>query len=236
MKFTRPTVRVTLFYSWVCLHYTFAVRSLILRCWTGSYMTILSKSNYRVRLNVNMNIADSISFYFNFGKGGSFYRRVLEEYQQPCMKNFQHLKLFCFHFPFLSLFLFLFLLHFSLFSFFFPSYDRSFSFRYGLRTLKEKKLTSNGFRANTLIYCLSHVNLTFVFQKWYSGSCTWWEATVRDLIFSFEVLGSSKKWSPVERVKHTMYTHQHKFYHCCLPPYSYPSPVRTISASLGCSK
>ena len=138
MKFTRPTVRVTLFYSWVCLHYTFAVRSLILRCWTGSYMTILSKSNYRVRLNVNMNIADSISFYFNFGKGCSFYRRVLEEYQQPCRKNFQHLKLFCFHFPFLSLFLFLFLLHFSLFSFFFPSYDRSFSFRYGVRTLKEK--------------------------------------------------------------------------------------------------
>ena len=32
-------------------------------------MTILSKSNYPVRLNVNMNIADSISFYFNFGKG-----------------------------------------------------------------------------------------------------------------------------------------------------------------------
>ena len=235
MKFTRPTVRVTLFYSWVCLHYTFAVRSLILRCWTGSYMTILSKSNYRVRLNVNMNIADSISFYFNFGKGGSFYRRVLEDYQQPCRKNFQHLKLFCFHFPFLSL---SFSLSPSLFTFLFlfPFLRSVFLFSIWSKDVERKKLTSNGFRANTLIYCLSHVNLTFVFQKWYSSSCTWWEATVRDLIFSFEVLGSSKKWSPVERVKHTMYTHQHKFYHCCLPPYSYPSPVRTISASLGCSK
>ena len=29
----------------------------------GSYIIILSKSNYRVRLNVNMNIVDSISFY-----------------------------------------------------------------------------------------------------------------------------------------------------------------------------
>ena len=29
----------------------------------GSYIMILSKSNYRVRLNVNMNIVDSISFY-----------------------------------------------------------------------------------------------------------------------------------------------------------------------------
>ena len=31
-----------------------------------------SKSNNRVRLNVNMNIADSISFYFNFGKSHYF--------------------------------------------------------------------------------------------------------------------------------------------------------------------
>ena len=38
----------------------------------GSHMTIFSKSNYRVRLNVNMDIADSISFYFNFGKGYHF--------------------------------------------------------------------------------------------------------------------------------------------------------------------
>ena len=35
----------------------------------GSHMTIPSKSNYHVRLNVNMNIADSIPLYFNFRKG-----------------------------------------------------------------------------------------------------------------------------------------------------------------------
>ena len=35
-------------------------------------MTIFSKSNYRVRIDVNMDIADSISFYFNFGKGYHF--------------------------------------------------------------------------------------------------------------------------------------------------------------------
>ena len=42
------------------LHHTFAVRNLILRCLTGSHMAILSKSNYRVRLNTNIAIADSI--------------------------------------------------------------------------------------------------------------------------------------------------------------------------------
>ena len=35
-------------------------------------MTILSKSNYHVRLNVKMDIADSISFNFNFGNGYYF--------------------------------------------------------------------------------------------------------------------------------------------------------------------
>ena len=39
-------------------------------------MTILSKSNYRVRLNVNMNITDSISIYLNFGKGHYLVLRV----------------------------------------------------------------------------------------------------------------------------------------------------------------
>ena len=34
----------------------------IITCLTGN-MTILSRSNYRVGLNVNMNIADLISFY-----------------------------------------------------------------------------------------------------------------------------------------------------------------------------
>ena len=35
-------------------------------------MTILSMSNYRVRLTVNMNIANSVSLHFNFGKGYYF--------------------------------------------------------------------------------------------------------------------------------------------------------------------
>ena len=39
-------------------------------------MTILPKLNYRVRLNVKMDIADSISFYFNLGKGHYFGLRV----------------------------------------------------------------------------------------------------------------------------------------------------------------
>ena len=55
---------------------TSAVRNLFLRSLTYSHMTILSKSNYCVRLNKNMNIADSISFYFNFGKGCYFVFRV----------------------------------------------------------------------------------------------------------------------------------------------------------------
>ena len=71
MKFTYPAVRLTPFYLWVCLYHTFAAR-----CLRGSHLTILSKSNYRVRLNVNMKIADSISFYFNFGKGHHFVLRV----------------------------------------------------------------------------------------------------------------------------------------------------------------
>ena len=77
MKFTHPAVALPPFYLWVCLHHKFAVRNIILRCLTGSHMTILSKSNYRVRLNVNMNITDSISFYFNFVKGHYFVFGVL---------------------------------------------------------------------------------------------------------------------------------------------------------------
>ena len=49
-------------------------------------MTILSKSNYRVRLNVNMDIADSISFYFNFGKGYHFVLR-LKQHIFPIMQG-----------------------------------------------------------------------------------------------------------------------------------------------------
>ena len=62
------------------MHYTFAVRNLILRCLTGSHMTILSKSNGRVRLNVNMDIADSISFYLNLGKSHYFVLRLKQHF------------------------------------------------------------------------------------------------------------------------------------------------------------
>ena len=72
MNFNYLAVELIPFYPWVCSHHTLAVRNLILRCLTGSHMTMLSKSNYHVRLNVNMDIADSISFYFNFGKGYHF--------------------------------------------------------------------------------------------------------------------------------------------------------------------
>ena len=75
MKFTYLAVEVIPFYPWVSLHHTFAVRNLILRCLTGSHMTILSKSNYRVRLDVNMELADSFPIYFNFGKGYHFVLR-----------------------------------------------------------------------------------------------------------------------------------------------------------------
>ena len=73
---TRCGIRTNSIYPWVCLHYTFAVRNLILRCLTGSHMTMSSKSNYRVSLNVNMDIADWISIYFNFGKGDYFVIKV----------------------------------------------------------------------------------------------------------------------------------------------------------------
>ena len=45
-------------------------------------MTKLSNSNYRVRLNINMNIADSIKFYFNFGKGHYFVIRVKKHFDK----------------------------------------------------------------------------------------------------------------------------------------------------------
>ena len=72
MKFTPHAAGLTPFYPWVCLLLTFALGNLILRCLTGSYMTIFSKSNYRVKLKVNMNIAD-------FGKGRYFVLRVKQQ-------------------------------------------------------------------------------------------------------------------------------------------------------------
>ena len=78
MKFTHSAPELTPFYPWVCLHHPFSVRNLILRCLTGSHMTILS--NYRVRLYVNIDIADSISFYFNFGKGHYFVPRLKQHF------------------------------------------------------------------------------------------------------------------------------------------------------------
>ena len=80
MKFTHSAVVQIPFYPRVCSHNSFAVRNLILRCLTGSHMTIFSKSNHRVRLNVNMDIADSISFYFNFGKGYHFFLRLKQHF------------------------------------------------------------------------------------------------------------------------------------------------------------
>ena len=52
----------------------------ISRCRTGSHMIILPKSNYRVRLNVNTDITDLISFYFNFWKGYHFVLRLLQHF------------------------------------------------------------------------------------------------------------------------------------------------------------
>ena len=43
-------------------------------------MTILTKLNYRVRLNVNMDIADSNTFYFNLRKGHYFGLRVKQHF------------------------------------------------------------------------------------------------------------------------------------------------------------
>ena len=43
-----------------------------------SHMTILSKSKNRVRLNVNTDITDLISFYFNFWKGYYFVLGLLQ--------------------------------------------------------------------------------------------------------------------------------------------------------------
>ena len=96
--------------------------------------------------------------------------------------------LFCFHFS-LSLSL-SFSLSPSLFNFLFlfPFLRSSFLFSIWSKDIERTKLTSNGLRTDTLIYCLSHLNLTFVFQKWYSGSCTWWMAIVRNLIFSLKIL------------------------------------------------
>ena len=57
-------------------------------------MTIFSKSNYRVGLYVNMNIADSISLYFNFGKSFQFILRVkqqiLDKVRFFAMNNLNH--------------------------------------------------------------------------------------------------------------------------------------------------
>ena len=89
MKFTHSAVELISFYPWVCSHHTFAVRNLILRCLTGSHMTILSKSNYRVRINVNMDIADSVSFYFNFGKGYHFVLRLKKHFKARFFLNEQ---------------------------------------------------------------------------------------------------------------------------------------------------
>ena len=59
MKFIHSAVELTPLHPRVCLHPHICGRNLILRCLTGSHMTILSTSNCRVRHYVNMNIANS---------------------------------------------------------------------------------------------------------------------------------------------------------------------------------
>ena len=44
------------------------------------FYKVLSKSTYRVRLNVNMDIADSISSYFKIGKGCQFVLRLKQHF------------------------------------------------------------------------------------------------------------------------------------------------------------
>ena len=80
MKCTHSAVELILFYPRVCSLHIVAVRNLILIYLTGSHMKIVSKSNYRVRLNINMDIADSISFYFNFRKGYHFALRLKQHF------------------------------------------------------------------------------------------------------------------------------------------------------------
>ena len=65
------------------------VRNVILRCLTSSHMTMLSKSNYRVKLNVNMNIADSILLYFNFRKGHYFFLEVKQHIFDKAQSTFK---------------------------------------------------------------------------------------------------------------------------------------------------
>ena len=80
MNFTSPAVGLNPFYLLVCLHHTFIVNNLILRCSAGSHRDNIVKLNYRVRLGVNLDIADSISFYFNLGKGHYFGRRANQHF------------------------------------------------------------------------------------------------------------------------------------------------------------
>ena len=77
-KFIPSAQGLTSSHLQVCSHHTVAIRNSIFKCLTGSHMTIFLKikSNYRVRLNVNIDIADSISFYFKFSKGYYFVLRV----------------------------------------------------------------------------------------------------------------------------------------------------------------
>ena len=51
-------------------------------------MKILSKSNYRVRLNVNMDIVDSISFSFNFGEGHYFVLRLKQHFFDKALATY----------------------------------------------------------------------------------------------------------------------------------------------------
>ena len=86
-KHENIALKSTMTKQWNSLHFTrefvctthLRSRLNILKCLTDSHMTMLSKSNYRVRLNANKNIADSISLHFNFGERLHFVLRVKQQ-------------------------------------------------------------------------------------------------------------------------------------------------------------
>ena len=73
---TKSILPVSLLAPQICGPYLF------LWCLTGCHMKILSKLNYRVRLNENMDIADSISFYFNLRKAHYLRLRLKQRFSR----------------------------------------------------------------------------------------------------------------------------------------------------------
>ena len=59
-------------------------------------MTMLSKLNYRVSLNENMDITDSISFYFNLRKAHYLRLRLKQRFSHKVGVFLFYFVLFCF--------------------------------------------------------------------------------------------------------------------------------------------